>query len=124
MCLALNPAGNRDVAAMNAFVQALYEALRCAHGQSVQSHEFYGSTTTLRAEAMGAEDMARVLAELGLDPDSLIPDHVGADRLVILRHTLMNPFLNDAENGIDYIDRYFDFLARRTRVLLALERAA
>jgi len=36
----------------------------------------------------------------------------------------MNPFLNDAENGIDYIDRYFDFLARRTRVLLALERAA
>jgi len=90
----------------------------------VQSHEFYGSTTTLRAETMGAEDMARVLAELGLDPNSLIPDHAGADRLVILRHTLMNPFLNDAENGIDYIDRYFDFLARRTRALLALERAA
>jgi len=124
VCLALNPVGNRDVAATNAFMQALYESLRCVHGQNVQSHEFYGSTTTLRAEAMGAVDMARVLAELGLDADSLVPDHDGADRLVILRHTLMNPFLNDLENGNDYIDRYFDFLTRRTRALLALERAA
>ena len=124
VCLALNPAGNRDVAAMNTFVRALYDELRCAPDQAVQSHEFYGSITTLRAEATGAADMTRVLAELGLDPDSLLPDHDGADRLVILRHTLMNPFLNDAENGIDYIDRYFDFLARRTRALLTLERAA
>ena len=124
VCLALNPVCNRDVAAMNAFVRALHDELRCAPDQAVQSHEFYGSITTLRAEATGAADMTRVLAELGLDPDSLLPDHDGADRLVILRHTLMNPFLNDAENGINYIDRYFDFLARRTRALLALERAS
>ena len=124
VCLALNPVGNRDVAAMNAFVRALHDELRCAPDQAVQSHEFYGSITSLRAEATGAADMARVLAELGLDPDSLLPDHDGADRLFILRHTLMNPFLNDTENGINYIDRYFDFLARRTRALLALERAS
>jgi hypothetical protein len=31
----------------------------------------------------------------------------------------MNPFLLDHENGISYIDRYFDFLARRVRSLLA-----
>ena len=122
VCLALNPAGNRNVAAMNDFMRTLYDALCCAHDQAVQSHEFYGSITTLRAEAMGADDMARVLAELGLDPDSLLLDHDGADRLVILRHTLMNPFLKDNENGIDYIDRYFDFLARRTRALLAMRQ--
>jgi glutamate/tyrosine decarboxylase-like PLP-dependent enzyme len=124
VCLALNPAGNFDVAAMNVFVRSLYDELRCAPGQAVQSHEFYGSITTLRVEAMGAEDMARVLFELGLDPYSLLPDRDGVDRLVILRHTLMNPFLNDTENGIDYIDRYFDFLARRTRALLAAGVAA
>ena len=123
VCLALNPTGNRNVATMNAFVMALYEALRCAPGQAVQSHEFYGSITTLRPEAMGADDMTRVLADLGLAPNTLLPDHDGADRLIILRHTLMNPFLNDVENGIDYIDRYFDFLARRTCVLLAREQA-
>lgn len=123
VCMALNPAGNRDVAAMNVFTIALYDALRCAHGQTVQAHEFYGSITTLRAEVMGATDMARVLGELGLDPATLLPDHDGADRLFILRHTLMNPFLDDRENGISYIDRYFDFLVRRTRALLATKHA-
>ena len=30
----------------------------------------------------------------------------------------MNPFLIDHENGINYMDRYFDFLGRRVRALL------
>ena len=119
VCLAFNPLGNRDVAAMNAFVHTLHDALRCDPDQAVQSHEFFGSVTTLRPEALGEADMARVLAELGLDPASLLPDHDGADRLLILRHTLMNPFLDDRENGISYIDCYFDFLARRIRALIA-----
>ncbi len=124
VCLAINPSGNRDVAVMNAFIHELYETLRCAAGQNVQSHDFYGSMTSLRAEVMGEADMARVLRELMLDPDTLRPDHDGADRLFILRHTLMNPFLVDTENGIDYIERYFDYLSRRTRSLLGLGRAA
>ena len=37
------------------------------------------------------------------------------DRLLILRHTLMNPYLIDHENGISYIDRYFEFLQRKVR---------
>lgn len=36
----------------------------------------------------------------------------------------MNPYLIDRENGISYIDRYFEFLTRRTRALLAPEHAA
>jgi glutamate/tyrosine decarboxylase-like PLP-dependent enzyme len=124
VCLAINPSGNRDIAVMNAFIHELYETLHCAPGENVQSHEFYGSITSLRPEVMGEADMARVLRELMLDPDTLQPDHDGADRLFILRHTLMNPFLVDTENGIDYIERYFDYLGRRTRALLGLERAA
>jgi hypothetical protein len=73
--------------------------------------------TTLRPEALGEVDTRRVLAELGLEPASLRRGCEGADRLVILRHTLMNPFLDDAENGISYIDRYFEYLGRRVRVL-------
>ena len=65
---------------------------------------------------LGAADMQRIANELGLDPPAPGDD---ADRLVILRHTLMNPYLLDAENGISYIDRYFDFLAARVRGLLA-----
>ena len=46
----------------------------------------------------------------------------GADRLVILRHTLMNPYLIDHENDISYIDLYFEHLARRVRALSAPPR--
>ena len=118
VCVALNPRGNTDVATMNVFMRTLYAGLRSEPGQAVQSREFYGSMTTLRSDALGAVDMRRVLGELGLDPASLLPDHDGADRLVILRHTLMNPFLEDTENAISYIERYFDYLARRVRALL------
>jgi glutamate/tyrosine decarboxylase-like PLP-dependent enzyme len=112
VCLALNPAGNRDVAVMNAFVRKLHDALRCDPSQAVQSREFFGSMTTLRPEALGEADTARVMDALGLDARTLLPDHDGADRLVILRHTLMNPYLDDRENGISYIDRYFDYLGK------------
>jgi hypothetical protein len=50
-----------------------------------------------------------------LDPDTF--GDGDDDRLLILRHTLMNPYLIDRENGISYIDRYFEFLGRRVREL-------
>jgi glutamate/tyrosine decarboxylase-like PLP-dependent enzyme len=118
VCLALNPAGNRDVAVANAFTLRLHDALRCDPTQAVQSREFFGSMTTLRPEALGEADMARVLAALELDESTLLPEHEGADRLVILRHTLMNPYLEDSENGISYIDRYFEYLGRLARELV------
>ena len=121
VCLALNPNGNRDFARANAFVRTLHDELRCDAARPLQVKDFFGSITTLRPEALGAAQMQRIAAELGLDAPASDDD---ADRLVILRHTLMNPYLLDAENGISYIDRYFDFLAARVRGLLATARAA
>lgn len=114
VCLALNPAGNRDAGAASAFVRRLHEELRCDPRQPLQLKEFFGSITTLRAEAMGEDELARIATTLGLDPNGF-----DGERLVILRHTLMNPYLLDGENGISYIDRYFGFLATRVRALLA-----
>lgn len=119
VCLALNPAGNRDLATMNAFMRRLHDALRCDPAQPVQSREFYGSMTTLRPDALGRDDLARVLVALSIDPRTLLSDQDGADRVVVLRHTLMNPYLEDSENGINYIARYFDYLGRLARELVA-----
>lgn len=118
VCVALNPIGNRDVATMNRFVRALYESLRSDPGIPLQGHEFFGSMTTLNPALLGPADTDRVLGELGLDARTLNADDEAADRLVILRHTLMNAFLIDRENGISYIDRYFEFLQRRVGLLL------
>jgi hypothetical protein len=118
VCLALNPRGNASVAGANAFVRALHDTLRCDPCQPLQLKEFFGSVTSLRADALGAAETRRILGGLALDAGSLAHDG-DDDRLLILRHTLMNPFLIDHENGISYIDRYFDFLGRRVRALTA-----
>ncbi len=122
VCLALNPRGNASVAGANAFVRALHDTLRCDPAQPLQLKEFFGSVTSLRPEVLGAAETARILAGLALDASTLECDG-GDDRLLILRHTLMNPYLIDHENGISYIDRYFEFLGRRVRALTATGHA-
>jgi len=117
VCFALNPVGNRHVAYANAFVRRLHDELRIDPRRPLQDKQFFGSVTTLRPEALGEAETRRILDALGLDPATLGED--GGDRLVILRHTLMNPYLLDHENGISYVDRYFDYLAGRARALAA-----
>lgn len=117
VCLALNPRGNRSLAGANAFMRRLSAALRADPRQPLQVKEFFGSVTTLRPDLLGAAEAVRIFRSLGLDAEPTEP-------LTILRHTLMNPYLIDHENGISYIDRYFDFLDRCTAALLTAERAA
>ncbi len=113
-CLAFNPNGNTAVAGANAFVRRLYAELRTDPQHPLQLKQFFGSLTSLRTELLGARQTARILGDLGLDPGSFDAD---TDHLLILRHTLMNPYLIDHENGISYIERYFDFLTRCTAAL-------
>ena len=117
VCFALNPVGNRRVAAANAFVRRLHDELRSDTSRPLQDKQFFGSVTTLRPDALGETETRRILDALDLDAASLGEDD--GDRLMILRHTLMNPYLIDHENGISYIDRYFDYLGARVRALLA-----
>ncbi|MGQ4582670.1 pyridoxal-dependent decarboxylase [Lysobacter sp. F60174L2] len=119
VCLAINPAGNTDLAVANAFVRTLHDELRSDPRQPLQLKQFFGSMTTLRPEAVGEVEMARILSMIGIDPLTLDPDGDGNDKLVILRHTLMNPYLIDHTNNISYIDLYLDHLGRRIRALLA-----
>ncbi|WP_374603518.1 aspartate aminotransferase family protein [Arenimonas sp.] len=124
ICLALNPAGNTDVATMNRFVRALHRSLSYDPRQPVQSREFFGSMTTLRPEVMGEEETTRALEALGLDPATLDAGGEDDDRLAILRHTLMNPFLLDTGNGISYLEMYFDYLERQAMALIGQAAAA
>ncbi len=120
VCLALNPRGNRDIATMNRFVRRLYARLRADPALPPAAHAFYGSMTTLHPDTLGPEHSAEAFAALDLDPASLDADAPDADRLVILRHTLMNPFLLDDGHGKTYLRMYFDHLA--ALVDAALER--
>jgi glutamate/tyrosine decarboxylase-like PLP-dependent enzyme len=114
VCLALNPAGNRDLAVASAFVRQLHRGLKCDQSQPLQVREYFGSVTTLRLDGLHRHDLARIVERLDLDP----PVGDGDACLVILRHTLMNPYLVDHENGISYIDGYFNYLSKRVRALV------
>jgi glutamate/tyrosine decarboxylase-like PLP-dependent enzyme len=113
VCLAINPAANRDPAAASAFVRQLHEGLKSDPGQPLQTREYFGSVTSLHLDTLHHDDLARILERLGLDA----PAGGADDALVILRHTLMNPYLLDHENRISYIDGYFKYLATRVRAL-------
>lgn len=116
LCFALNPVGNHRVAQSNAFVSQLHDELRSDPSQPLQNKQFFGSATTLRPDVLGETETQRILNALGLDPATLHED--GGEKLMILRHTLMNPYLIDHTNGISYIDLYFEHLASRIRSLL------
>lgn len=113
VCLAMNPRGNYDLATMNRFMRQLHRALSADHDRPLQLGEHFGSITTLKRDTMGAADTARVLAALHLPPDALDDADDERDRIVILRHTLMNPFLLDENGASVYIDGYFDYLEKR-----------
>src|SRR5690606_35300182 len=113
VCLALNPAGNRDLAAASAFVRQLHQGLKSDPSQPLQVREYFGSVTTLHLDGLDPDDLARIVERVDLDP----PVGEGDACLVILRHTLMNPYLVDHETGISYIDCYFKHLTARVRAL-------
>ena len=122
VCLALNPSGNDDIARANSFVRNLHDQLRCDPQQPLQIKQFFASITTLQRTMIGDVEMHRILENLGVDPATMTDD-TDADRLVILRHTLMNPYLLDHENGISYIDHYFDYLTLHLRQSTWLQHA-
>ena len=119
VCFALNPVGNRCVATASEFVRRLHDELRSDPARPLQDKQFFGSVTTLRPDVLGETETRRIFDAIGLDATTLAED--AGDRLVILRHTLMNPYLIDQENGISYIDCYFEHLGARVRALLATE---
>jgi len=107
-CFALNPAGNRDVATANLFTQKVLLGLSVAKDVPVQDRQFIVSSTKLFASQHGGRATDALLA-LGLDESTF--GQPGGDFLLVLRHTLMNPWLlAENEVGKTYIDLYFEYL--------------
>lgn len=104
LCLALNPVGNRDISVANRVTRTVFNAMKVDASQPVQTREFFGSYTTLSRRVIGDAEFSRLLGRLHLENDP------SKEHLFILRHTLMNPWLVDEANSINYIDRYCIFL--------------
>jgi len=109
ICIALNPEGNRSAAVMNEFGRKIYEQLRVIPNQPPQLREFFGSRTNVFHDSLSPAARARLTERLGLDPGTFTTEgdqHDSANYLFLLRHTLMNPWLFTASEGLNYLDRY------------------
>lgn len=114
LCIAFNPDGNTSLQEMNAFAYRVYRHLRVDQTRPLQAQQFFSSSTRLYPHSLGPAERGAILAALGLSGP------VGAnDSLFVLRHTLMNPWLRDSVNQIDYIAQYCDHLESLLRKELA-----
>jgi glutamate/tyrosine decarboxylase-like PLP-dependent enzyme len=116
LCLAFNPRGNRSVKAANAFGRQLFETIDVRPDRPVQLKDFFGSSTVIPLDHLGASELQRIGAELELD----LSRADDAD-LFLLRHTLMNPWLQASPGAGEpsYVEAYCHFLVRQVMSLLA-----
>ncbi len=112
--IALNPFGNKSLELMNEFVKQIYKTLSHDSNSPVQSKEFLGSKTNLALNNLTEGEQTKLFEQLHLSVDSL--GKFRNSEILILRHTLMNPWLSAESNGSNYLDKYCDFLKR---ILLA-----
>jgi glutamate/tyrosine decarboxylase-like PLP-dependent enzyme len=115
VCLAFNPKGNRSLARANAFGHQLYDAISVRPDRPVQLREFFGSCTTVPLDHLGREELSRLEAALELDLHGADEDSV-----FLLRHTLMNPWLQASPGPGEpsYIEAYCHFLGATVKGLL------
>jgi glutamate/tyrosine decarboxylase-like PLP-dependent enzyme len=116
LCVAFNPKGNRSLKSANAFGRRLFETINVRPDRPVQLKEFFGSCTTVPLSHLGREELQRAGAALELDLAA-----ADEDDLFLLRHTLMNPWLQASPGPGEpsYIEAYCHFLSREIKALLA-----
>ena len=119
VCLAFNLRSNTSLARMNAFTQRVLQHLKVDPAQPLQAKQFFGSSTRVSYEAIGLAEGRQLLLRLGVDPATFRPDPEeggrDADSILVLRHTLMNPWLLARINDINYVDLYCAYLERLVR---------
>jgi len=106
--IAVNPYGNQSLERMNQFSEAIYKELIHDPYAPVQSKEFLGSKTHLSVNNLSKDEQTNLFKKLHLY-DKERHTKMG-DKILILRHTLMNPWLSAENGGENYLDKYCLFL--------------
>lgn len=106
--IAINPDENQCLDIMNQFSQDIYKQLTHDPDAPVQSKEFLGSKTHLSVTNLSKQEQTSLFKKLHLF-DKKSSTNIN-DKILILRHTLMNPWLSAENDGKNYLDKYCDYL--------------
>ncbi|MBV1911428.1 MAG: pyridoxal-dependent decarboxylase [Kangiellaceae bacterium] len=108
--IALNPCNNTSLETMNRFSNDIYAQLTHDANAPVQSREFLGSKTLLAVNNLSKEEQTSLFKKLHLFDSSKGLNK--NDKIMILRHTLMNPWLSAKNDDLNYLDKYCDYLKK------------
>ncbi len=106
--IVINPKGNKSISTMNQFCETIYDYLTHDPNIPVQSKEFLGSKTRLSIAKLSKDEQTSLFKKLHLFDANMSPEP--DDKIMILRHTLMNPWLSSENDGKNYLDKYCDYL--------------
>ena len=91
--------------------------MRVDASRPIQVRSFFASSTRLQAADLSPGHHAELTHRLGIDPTTFCANPEDPTReapsLLLIRNTLMNPWLGFEEDGQNYIDKYLDFLEER-----------
>lgn len=111
VCVALNLKGNTDIASSNAFTDAVMHPMKTDKKQPVQDRQFFVSSTKLFLRQIDPQLAGHVLDALG------VTQYTDDDHVLLMRHTLMNPWLLSTRGEEHYIEQYFQYLESRIRAV-------
>jgi glutamate/tyrosine decarboxylase-like PLP-dependent enzyme len=106
--IVVNPSGNQLLSTLNEFSKRVYSQLSSDSKEPIQFKEFLGSKTYLSLSYLTPEAQEILLKRLHFPSKHLKTNQ----KLFILRHTLMNPWLSAQNNGCNYIDKYCLYLEK------------
>ncbi|MDL1888648.1 pyridoxal-dependent decarboxylase [Nitrospirales bacterium NOB] len=112
VCYTINPYGNRCPTCLMKFTEELLKKLQLSRDPSLplQTIQFLGSRTYLTWADMPIEIKDRIIQQLNLDSNTVDSSPPGTG-IIILRHTLMNPWLAEKVDGdYYYLEEYRKYM--------------
>ncbi|WP_018624975.1 pyridoxal phosphate-dependent decarboxylase family protein [Kangiella aquimarina] len=114
ICIVINPVGNKSITYLNDFTKQIYQHLKISRDSSPKDREFIGSSTQIMRKNISDHHAVELCDMLGVQEKYFVREvknkTLESDRVMLLRHTIMNPWLANDTNGNDYVVKYCDYL--------------
>jgi len=113
ICLTFNPVNNKSLVKMNRFTRSVFQNFKIDERLPVQVKQYIGSYTSILRRYLSDDNAERLASLYDFDLNGFVKeakDEQQADHIYVFRHTLMNPWLLEENQGRNYIEGYIEQL--------------
>lgn len=107
LAIAINPVGNNSFEGYNKFMKELSQKLSSNNSKNIQDVRFLTSTSSISLSLFSEEESKSILDQLNIEVEDEEPNQ---KNLILLRHSLNNPWLSINQNSNALFDSYCKFV--------------